>query len=30
MKAKELRQDLGLIKPDAFVSMKRGNIQRKK
>ena len=31
IKAKELGQDLGLIKPDAFVSMKRGgNIKRPK
>ena len=31
IKAKELGQDLGLIKPDAFVSMKKGgNIKRKK
>ena len=31
IKAKELGQDLGLLKPDAFVSMRKGgNIKRKK
>ena len=30
IKAKELGQDIGLIKPDAFVSMKKGGLMKRK